>query len=163
MNKNEMRVGYFGYEESDFDRLGRIFKEVERLRFPVKKEYDIYYIDLTYASQKVVDFIEGLDAIPLIIRSRFEPAEKILKFLHEDSYLVLSRGYRYFSENELDETLEEYLQRFEQKKSEYQYYKKHGKDMKGGAPASGSSESKDGAVAEPLENVWKKWKEHNKN
>lgn len=66
----------------------------------------------------------------MLIARHFDPAQEKLGFLHEDSYLVLNPYISDYSEQELIEKIEEYLQRFEEKKSEYQYYKENWKKRK---------------------------------
>ena len=60
MEISEMCLGQFGLTERDVMRLKHIFKTVEYLIFPFRKEYDLYYIDISYASRRVIESIRIL-------------------------------------------------------------------------------------------------------
>lgn len=167
MEISEMSLGQFGLPERDVMRLKRIFKSVEYLKFPFRKEYDLYYIDISYASYRVIEGIRNADVIPLIIESCFEDKKKRLDFLHPDSYLFLD-AHRNYSDQELTEQIEEYLKKFEERKSEYRLFKErfmkkqeHSEDRS--VQTSKSHAQKSESDPRCPEDVWRMWKKANSN
>lgn len=122
MNLNEMNLGYFGILEGEVNQLQQIFHSVELLRFPLRKKYDLYYIDLSFVSSRVLNSIRNEDSIPLIVKNRFEHPREKLTFLHEDSYLCLETGKDYMME-EFTDLVKSYLKRYREKLVDYQLYK----------------------------------------
>lgn len=122
MNLNEMNLGYFGILEGEVNQLQQIFHSVELLRFPLRKKYDLYYIDLSFVSSRVLNYIRNEDSIPLIVKNRFEHPREKLTFLHEDSYLCLETGKDYVIE-EFTDLVKSYLKRYREKQVDYQLYR----------------------------------------
>ncbi len=122
INLSEMNLGYFGILVGEVEQLQKMFHSVEMLRLPFGKKYDLYYIDLSFASSRLLNSIRNEDSIPLIVKNRFEHPSEKLTFLHEDSYLCLETGKDYLTE-EFTDLVKSYLKRYSEKQVDYQLYK----------------------------------------
>lgn len=164
----EMRLCYFGIAGDEMHQLEHIFKTVERFDFRAgyETEYDLYYMDISFASHRVIDFLRNAGVMPLVVKDFFEPVPEILDFMHPDSYLWLNHQETYY-ESELTETIEEYLKGFEERKSEYQLFKERGEKKAGRQGSRGipvperEAHNRASAIYCPAD-VWGSWKGWNR-
>ena len=119
---NELKLGYFGIVDSEVSALQKLFKSVERLRFPLIEEYDLCYMDISYVSRRVLNYIRNADLIPMIVRDYLVHPREKLAFLHEDSYLCLEAD-RDYTATEFVGLVKSYLERFREKKVDYLLFK----------------------------------------
>lgn len=164
---SEMRLGCFGLAKNEIYRLEQIFKTVEQLTFPCEKNYDLYYMDISFASHRVIDFLRNADVMPMIVKDYFEPAQEVLDFMHPDSYLWLNHNETYF-DFELTEKIEEYLKGFGERKREYQLFKERGEKRAGRQGSRDvlmperDTHDKASSIYCPAD-VWGRWKGWNRN
>lgn len=166
---SEMRLCYFGIAGDERHRLEHIFKTVEQFDFKTgyETEYDLYYMDISFASHRVIDFLRNADVMPLIVKDYFEPVPEVLDFMHPDSYLWLNHNETYF-DFELTEKIEEYLKGFGERKREYQLFKERGEKKTSRQGSRGipvperDTHNKASAIYCPAD-VWGRWKGWNRN
>ena len=112
--KNDLRVhslGMFGISIEIQSQVKMLFEETGTINAHSDKKYDVYFIDVSYASQRIFNLIEKALPAPMILMSNFPESFNRLKYIDCASILIIKKPFEYQPED-FKKILIDYLENY---------------------------------------------------
>lgn len=103
--------GVFGLSIDVSKKFKEIFPNVISLRTNGSEVYDVYILDISFATERVFNLIERIMPKPLIIMSSFEAKLQEIKYLNLSNILIIPKPLSY-SQEELEDKIYDYLNNY---------------------------------------------------
>lgn len=105
-------LGFFGLQPSLQEEMRKLFPEVTMIKATDGNICDVYFLDVSYGSNKIYNFIERIAPAPMIIMSNFKESLKRLRYIDCTSMLIIDKPFSYKIED-FGQILIEYLQNYD--------------------------------------------------
>lgn len=103
--------GTFGLSIEILNRFRDIFPNIVSIRTNGTEVYDVYILDISFATERVYDLIENIMPKPLIIMSSFDEKLKEIRYLNLSNILIIPKPLSY-SQEELENKIFDYLNNY---------------------------------------------------